>query len=232
MIKPGFKVLHVGDVDFRSHCWTLVTCLETVQTWLKAHPGHLPIYIQIENKESRPRPDYVQAEAITKATMDALDAEIRSVFSPGEVVTPDDVRGKFDSLEAAVLQSGWPKLDWARGKVVFLLDQERVTPLYTEGHPSLKSGMMFTNGKPGSPDAAFVKMNNPMSPEIPALVRKGYLCAHDDRWRRQGCTRGRYEAPRCSHRQRRADSQHRLSVQLESRRIRLQRDHARVHGTL
>lgn len=56
-----------------------------------------------------------------------------------------------------------------------MLDQERVTPLYTEGHPSLEGRMMFTNGKPGSPDAAFVKMNDAMSPEIPALVRKGYL---------------------------------------------------------
>jgi hypothetical protein len=175
MRKPGFKVLHVSDVDFRSHCWTLVACLEKVRGWSKAHPGHLPIYIQIENKDGGARPGFVQPEPITKATMDALDEEIRSVFQPSEVVTPDRVRGKFPTLEAAVLAEGWPKLDWARGKVVFLLDQERVTPLYTEGHPSLEGRMMFTNGKPGTPDAAFVKVNNAMAKEIPELVRKGYL---------------------------------------------------------
>ena len=120
-------------------------------------------------------PGLVTTEPWTKASMDALDAEIRSVFAPGEVVTPDDVRGSFETLEAAVLHQGWPALDWARGKVVFLLDQERVTPLYTEGHTSLRGRMMFTNGKPGSPDAAFVKVNNPQSPELPELVRKGYL---------------------------------------------------------
>jgi len=174
MKKPGFKVLHQSDVDFRSHCWTLVACLQDIRKWSKAHPGHLPIYIQLENKDGA-RPGGAQPEALTKATMDALDAEIRSVFTPGEAVTPDDVRGKHKTLEEAVLQEGWPKLEWARGKVVFLLDQERVTPLYTEGHPSLEGRMMFTNGKPGTPDAAFVKMNNPTSPEISQLVRKGYL---------------------------------------------------------
>jgi hypothetical protein len=58
---------------------------------------------------------------------------------------------------------------------VFVFDQENVTPLYVEGHPALRGRMVFTNAKPGAPDAAFVKMNNPTAPEIPNLVRKGYL---------------------------------------------------------
>lgn len=175
MKKPGFKVLHVSDVDFRSHCWTFVACLQIVRTWSKAHPNHLPIYIQVENKEGKPREGFAPTEPVTKATMDALDDEIRSVFAKGEVVTPDDVRGTHETLEQAVLRQGWPKLNGARGKVVFLLDQEKVTPFYTDGHPSLKNRMMFTNGVPGTPDAAFVKVNDATSPRIPELVRKGYL---------------------------------------------------------
>src|SRR5262245_5807407 len=93
MKKPGFKVLHANDVDFRSRCSTLVVCLQNIRAWSKAHPGHLPIYIQIENKDGRTRPEFAQPEALTTTTMDALDAEIRSVFQTGEVVTPDDVRG-------------------------------------------------------------------------------------------------------------------------------------------
>ncbi|HWC98519.1 MAG TPA: phosphatidylinositol-specific phospholipase C1-like protein [Candidatus Sulfopaludibacter sp.] len=175
MKKPGFKVMHANDVDFRSHCATFVACLQIVRTWSKAHPGHLPIYLQIENKDGIVRDGFAKPEPITKQTMDALDVEIQSVFDRSEVVTPDDVRGKHATLEEAVLQEGWPPLDWARNKVVFVLDQEKVTPFYTQGHPSLEGRMMFTNGKPGTPDAAFVKMNNPASPEIAALVRKGYL---------------------------------------------------------
>lgn len=181
MSKPGFKVLHVADVDFRSHCWTLVGCLQEIREWSQSHPGHLPVYIQIENKirdGSQPeRAGFVRQEPVTAAAMDSLDAEIRSVFRPGEVITPDVVRGSHKTLQEAVLRRGWPKLNQARGKVVFLLDQESVTPLYIEGHPSLRGRMMFTNGKPGpdAADAAFVKVNNPDAAAIADLVRKGYL---------------------------------------------------------
>ncbi|MBS1834703.1 MAG: phosphatidylinositol-specific phospholipase C1-like protein [Acidobacteria bacterium] len=170
MRKPGFKVLHVQDVDVRSHCWTFIACLETVRKWSDANPGHLPLYIFVENKMER------VPEPVTAASMDALDAEIRSVLPPSKLVTPDDVRGKHKTLEEAVRKQGWPKLRWARGRIVFLLDQERVTPLYTAGaHASLKGRVMFTNSKPGTPDAAFVKVNDPASPAIPGLVKQGYL---------------------------------------------------------
>ena len=176
MTKPGFKVLHVQDLDYRSNCQPFTNCLTVVREWSKAHPGHLPIFILIENKDSTPRPEYmVQPEKLTAATFNALDAEIRSVFAPNELITPDDVRGAHTTLEHAVLTDGWPTLDKARGKVIFLLDQERVTPIYTAGHRSLEGRVMFTNSKLGTPDAAFVKMNDPANPQVPELIRKGYL---------------------------------------------------------
>ena len=58
---------------------------------------------------------------------------------------------------------------------MFMLDQERVGPLYTKGHPSLEGRPIFTNATPGTPDAAFVKMNNPLSEKIADVVRKGYM---------------------------------------------------------
>ena len=175
MRKPGIKVLHASDVDFRSHCPTLVGCLQKIRAWSKAHPQHVPIYIQIETKTGRTRPGFVETEPWSKAALDSLDAEIRSVFAPGEVVTPDDVRGTYNTLEESVHKDGWPTLDRARGRVVFVFDQANVTPDYIEGHPGLRGRMVFTNAKPGAPDAAFVKVNNASAPEIPDLVRKGYL---------------------------------------------------------
>jgi hypothetical protein len=93
------------------------------------------------------------------------------------MIVPDDVRGKHATLEEAVLSDGWPSLDSARGKVIFLLDQRKAEPDYLEGHPSLKGRVIFTNAEPGSPDAAFSEVNNPLTnPElIPGLVKKGYL---------------------------------------------------------
>ena len=181
MTKPGFKVLHVSDVDFRSHCWTFAACLAEVRQWSQAHARHLPIVIQIENKmtdeeQTARRPGFVPVEPVTKEALDALDAEIRSVFRKGEVITPDDVRGSHRTLREAVLSGkGWPELEKTRGKFIFVFDQERVTPLYVDGHPSLRGRMIFTNADPEAPDAAFVKVNNPDSPQIPELVRKGFL---------------------------------------------------------
>ena len=178
MKKPGFKVFHVQDIDFRSNCEPFVACLGAIRDWSKAHPGHLPIFILVENKDDRPQADYMTTpEPLTPETFDALDAEIRSVFQPSEMIVPDDVRGAHKTLEEAVLTSGWPSLDRARGKVVFLLDQERVGVFYTKGHPSLAGRVLFTNAQPGSPDAAFVEVNDFLArPDlIPSLVRKGYL---------------------------------------------------------
>jgi len=184
LLKPGFKVLHVQDIDYRSNCEPFTHCLETVRSWSRAHPGHLPIFILVENKDGRPmrnrRPameEMVIPETVTAETFDALDREIRSVFKPDDLTTPDDVRGAHKTLNEAILADGWPALDKARSKVIFLLDQRRFRPLYTKGHPSLEGRVLFTNATPGTPDAGFVECNDAVSDPglVPGLIRKGYL---------------------------------------------------------
>jgi hypothetical protein len=176
--KPGFKVMHAQDVDFRSNCQPFTQCLGIILNWSKAHPGHLPIFVLIENKDGKRQAPYqVVPEEFTTAAFNALDKEILSVFPKNRIVMPDDVRGKHETLEEAVLTDGWPTLESARGKIVFLLDQRRSGSAYLQGHPSLRGRVIFTNAEPGSPDAAFVEVNDPLSDPavIPGLVRKGYL---------------------------------------------------------
>lgn len=176
MKRPGFKVMHMMDVDYRSTCQPFTACLGVIRDWSKAHPRHLPIFILIENKYDKPIL-HSHSERFTTATFDALDAEIRSVFSKPEMITPDDVRESHATLEQAVLTDGWPSLESARGKVIFLLDQKKAGPLYRHGHPSLEGRAAFTNSTPGSPDAAFIEVNEPLpdTSVIPSLVRRGYL---------------------------------------------------------
>jgi hypothetical protein len=114
------------------------------------------------------------------AALDALDAEIRSVFRRDELITPDDVRRGGLTLQQSVLRRGWLRLRAARGRVAFLMDNNpgAISAAYTAGRPSLQGRVLFTNARPGSPDAAFVKRNDPTGPalaEIRALVRAGYL---------------------------------------------------------
>jgi Phosphoinositide phospholipase C, Ca2+-dependent len=176
MSKPGFKVMHVQDVDYRSTCQPFIACLEQVREWSGAHPKHIPIFVLVETKQGTAgKLKLTEPEPFTSSTFDALDAEIRSVFPANELITPDDVRGHYDTLNEAVLADNWPSLDSARGKVIFLMDQRAVSPVYLAGHPALRGRLLFTNSEPGEPDAAFIERNDGPAAEIAALVRKGYL---------------------------------------------------------
>ena len=53
MAKPGFKVIHVLDVDYQSSCLALADCLKQVAAWSKAHPRHLPIVITLKTNDSK-----------------------------------------------------------------------------------------------------------------------------------------------------------------------------------
>jgi len=177
MDKPGFKVMHVQGVDQRSSCHTFIKCLNIVRTWSQEHPNHLPIFVLVETKEDngKPRPNTPATEPFTSQVFDALDAEVRSVFKTGEYITPDEVRGSASTLNAAISKGHWPTLEKARGRVVFLLDQRKVESIYTDGHPSLKGRVFFTNAEPGKPDAAFTEQNDGSKETIDGLVKQGYL---------------------------------------------------------
>ncbi|HWW25671.1 MAG TPA: Ca2+-dependent phosphoinositide-specific phospholipase C, partial [Caulobacter sp.] len=109
LARPGFKVLHMPDVDFRSSCPAFVACLAEVKAWSKAHPDHVPILILLNAKDGQASlPGGVTPLPFDEKTFDALDAEIRSVFDDGQLITPDQVRGRRATLREAILADGWP----------------------------------------------------------------------------------------------------------------------------
>jgi hypothetical protein len=177
MLKPGFKVMHVQDLDQHSTCQPFTACLTIVREWSRAHPRHLPIYVLVETKQGKPLniPNATTPEPFTAATFDDLDREICSVFPADEMITPDAMRGTYATPNEAARAGAWPTLEKARGKVIFLMDQRNVGPLYLEGHPDLHGRVLFTNAAPGQPDAAFTEENDGTEAEIAALVRQGYL---------------------------------------------------------
>src|SRR5215212_1326752 len=52
MTRPGIKVLHVQDYDYRTTCLTLVACLRQIKGWSDDHRGHVPIAILLELKDA------------------------------------------------------------------------------------------------------------------------------------------------------------------------------------
>ena len=177
MDKPGFKVVHLGDLNERSSCQRFVQCLKDIRGWSKQHPHHVPLFILIEDKQGKisQLPGAVEAERWTADTWDSLDREIRSVFHEKEMITPDQVRGSSATLEAAVLAGKWPTLQKSRGKVMFLLYIKKSAPDYLAGHPGLHGRVLFTNSDPGQPEAAFIERDRGTPEVIDPLVKSGYL---------------------------------------------------------
>jgi hypothetical protein len=175
MARPGFKMLHVVDIDFRSWTLTFEECLQKLKAWSDAHPGHIPIFITLEPKDGETNRFGTSPEMFTPELFDQLDGVIKTNLGADKLITPDMVRGKYKTLEEAVLHDNWPTLKNAKGKFFFLLDDhDRKMKLYMEGHPSLKDRIAFVNAKPGTPEAAAMFRNDPDA-AIPDLVRQGYI---------------------------------------------------------
>jgi len=184
LAKPGLKVLHWADFDYGTTCSTFVRCLQQVKTWSDANPGHSPVVLQLELKQSDPRMVALggaQSPPWDAGQLDTVDKEIRSVFSEQQLLSPDDVRRTGLTLEESVLTKGWPTLDEARGKVLFFFDNGgpgAIRDVYRADRPNLEGRAVFTRGPEGQPDAAVTMVNDPRganAAEIQRLVRKGYL---------------------------------------------------------
>lgn len=182
LLAPGIKVLHVQELDWNSTCRTLVECLATLKAWSDAHPDHLPVFVLIEAKDDTiPDPlmlDFTVPIPWSPEEFDDLDETIRSVFPSEQLITPDDVRGDHATLEDAARSGGWPRLRAARGRVLFGLDNGGAKrDAYRDGRENLEGRVLFVDGTPGEPDAAFVKVNGPEGNEdlIRDLVGSGYI---------------------------------------------------------
>ncbi|MBI2924947.1 MAG: phosphatidylinositol-specific phospholipase C1-like protein [Verrucomicrobia bacterium] len=176
--RPGFKVLHVPDVDFASSALTLVDALRQVRDWSAQHPSHFPIFIMLEPKVDSEGPELTKPAPFGEGELAALEAEILSVFPRERILKPDDVRGRETTLPDALRKHGWPRLDSVRGKVMFGMDNEgAVRDLYLKGHPALEGRLIFVSVPPSNPAAAWMKQNDPVGDfaRIQELVNAGFL---------------------------------------------------------
>ena len=190
--EPGYKVLHIQDFDFATTCLTFVACLTEVADWSEANPTHVPVMVMVETKTQSIEEgaeglgidvatlgvDFTDPLPMTPELYEDLEAEVLSVFDRDELITPDDVRGDAETLDEAVRTTGWPTLGTARGKVLFsLVDTGVARDVYLEGAPALEGRLFFTSAEPGAPDAAFVRVDDPIGDAdvLAEALAAGYL---------------------------------------------------------
>lgn len=169
-----WRVMHVPLIDSLTTVPTFVQALEIIQRWSAAHPRHVPISLLLELKEEGFKLSKAYREP-QLADLERLDANIRQVFSD-KLITPDTVRGSHSTLFDAVRAGAWPKLTDCAGKVLVIMhEQGPHRAAYLDGHPALEGRAMFVESALGEPHSAVLIRNNPREPQIPELVRQGYL---------------------------------------------------------
>ncbi|MFN3997347.1 phosphatidylinositol-specific phospholipase C1-like protein [Algoriphagus sp.] len=175
--EPGLKLFHVQDLDVQSHHLLFKNALLELKSWSDQNSDHHPIFVLINAKDGQV-PMTISPLSFTGTALDSIDLEVRTYLGMDKLITPDQVRGKYESLEKAVLAGNWPKIDAVRGKFLFVLDEnEEKIRRYLGEKPKLKNAVLFVNLKEGNPEAGFRIINDPISNEsyIQDLVRKGYI---------------------------------------------------------
>lgn len=163
----AFPVLHVQNLDDRSHCANLLHCLAQIRAWADVHPRHLPLFVSFNAKDAVvDQPGFVRPLPFAEDAWLALDAELRAVLgarllSPAEVFAGD--------------RPIWPTLAAARGRVIAILDEGGDK---RRAYASRwRERAMFTTVPAAEPGAAILIVNDPVAEfaRIQQLVRDGYI---------------------------------------------------------
>ena len=146
-------------------------CLRVIKGWSDAHPAHLPLFIQVEPRDTRPPSEL-------EGFFTAVEADILDVFGLDHLITPAMVQGNEATLSLGIRMHGWPTLRQSRGKVMFAWDDgSEVRRVYSRDGTDLTGRLMFVDAQPGDPLAAIAVRNDPIvqADAIAAALAAGML---------------------------------------------------------
>ena len=176
LLQPGFKILHVVDIDFQTTVLTLREALLEILDWSQENSLHFPILILIEAKEDAIDPRGTQPTIFSEEILAALNNEILETVPRENLLTPADVQKDHATLRDAVANEGWPTIDACRGRLMFALDNENhLRDLYAEKWGA--KGPLFLSVDAEHPLAAWMKINDPVKnyDKIRTAVESGFL---------------------------------------------------------
>ncbi|KAL6079336.1 Phosphoinositide phospholipase C, Ca2+-dependent [Balamuthia mandrillaris] len=185
------KVFHVQDVDYRTHCYTLVDCLSQLMEWSNSVDGHhTPLFIQLELK-ANPLPilpsmaeelgfhPVVPLSWANPTALASLEEEILGVIPLDRILSPASLTNDHPNmtLSQVVTEVGWPTISESMGKFIFFLDNNPVSDVQQVFSNTSLPRFIFRERPEGEPDAAIFKRNNPKThyENIQDLVGKGYI---------------------------------------------------------
>lgn len=186
MKEPGFKVLHIADVDYETNYLTFKDVLIELKKWSENHPGHSPLFVNIEAKGTNPGDEskflrklgFKKAIPFDSIAYEKMDEEVFSILAKANIFSPADLRGNFKSVQNRIQNDNWPNLSECLGKIIFILEgnNEQIYRQYPYQHP------MFVYGNSNDEHTAFVLRNDPIGieNEIRELTKKFMVRTRSD----------------------------------------------------
>ena len=137
--KGVLEVYHIAVIDNRSTCDRFSSCLQELKRWSDDYPGHSPVFVWIEIKDS------TGGKKINDFS--EVDRVIKEVLAE-RLITPGDLQGNFPTLQTAIQEKGWPTIAEASGKFMFILDSDKRAYEHYLRADSLQGRVMFYRAKP------------------------------------------------------------------------------------
>jgi len=169
---PGFKLIHIPDVDYETNYILFKDALLEIKEWSDSHPNHFPIYINIEAKSYTLRSEskflkflgFSKTIPFSHEVYNQLDQEISSVFKDSDLLTPAILKDTFINIKARLHKNGWPTINSCLGKVIFILEGENCD-IYRNDIEKGIDRPMFVFGSPNDNSTAFLLRNHSMGHE-------------------------------------------------------------------
>ena len=138
--KVSFIVTHNPVTDNVSSAYDFAKGPEEIATWADNNPDHLPVYLLIEPKGDVASKNNMKNFSLEYAV--ELDRVIAQNLGD-RLLTPQKLKGDYESLEEMRMADEWPSLKEAAGKIIVLLHPCSVTDEYINIDQSLSSQVMF-----------------------------------------------------------------------------------------
>lgn len=157
----SFTCMHKPYFEMTTSCYDFSLTLKEIAMWSDNNPGHLPITIIIEPKES-----FIPLEDMEYFNVDyafAFDEALREGLGD-KLFTPADMLRDYQSFGEMRAEDDWCKVKDMLGKVVVLLHDCEVTEEYIAVDPSVRTQAMFPMLRPEDAErdcTSFILCNEP-----------------------------------------------------------------------
>jgi hypothetical protein len=158
MNEPGFKVLHIADVDYETNYLTFISVLTELKHWSELHnPADESMFLK--------RLGFKKAIPFDEKAFNLLDKEILSILPKDKIFQPENLKKNYSTIKDRIETEGWPILRDCLDKFIFILEgsNDQQYALNNLSRP------MFVYGSPSNENTAFVLKNDPLGNEIEIL---------------------------------------------------------------